>query len=291
MSNPGVLFTVAYPQALDFLKDFHKSVLSQTRKDFDIIIVNDGCNVDSITSIFQGINVKILDAVGGFSANRIQGIDYARNLHYKYILFCDADDTFSSERYERTMEVFDNSHADIIVSNLNIVDEQCTLLIKDYFSKELPHSSWIDAAFEQDKNIFGMSNTAVRLEALKDTIQLPETPIVDWCLFTTLLLKGLKALYITDSLVNYRQYNSNLLGINKFDVASFRRLSELKINHYRLLSEMGHPQYQQLMQECKALLFLSDSEIDSIVKQELYVHSQPLWWQIITNNNTKKNQQ
>ncbi len=282
MHNSGVFFSVVYPQALPYLKDVRDSALSQTRKDFDVIVVNDGCDKDRIVEELQGLNITILDAEGGFTANRMQGINYARNQGYRYLLFCDADDSFTAIRYERTVAEFEKSNADILVCNLNIADEHCQPFLKDYFSKEIPEDRSIDADFLKDKNIFGMSNTAIRLEALTEDIQIPETPIVDWLLFTVLLLKGLKAKYITDSMVNYRQYSTNMIGITRYDVTSFKKLAGLKNNHYKLLVECGDNQYDKLFQDSKRLLVLSDDEIESIVKRELAIHPQPLWWQIIT---------
>ncbi len=282
MYNPGVFFSVVYPQALPYLKDMRESVLSQTRKDFDVIIVNDGCDKERIIAELQGLDITILEAEGGFTANRLQGINYAQNKGYKYFLFCDADDSFTSNRYERTIAEFEESNADIIVCNLNIANEKCEPFLTSYFSKEIPEDRWIDADFLNDKNILGMSNTAIRLNALTENIQIPETPIVDWLLFTVLILKGLKAKYITDSMVNYRQYNTNMIGITRYDAASFKKLARLKNNHYKLLVESGYHQYEKLYKESMALQSLSDEEIERIVKREQNYHPQPLWWQIIT---------
>ena len=281
MQNPGLFLTVVYPKALPYLSDVCKSAKLQTRQDFDILVVNDGCDCNSIKAALPELNVIIIDAVGRFSANRILGIEYARAQQYEYLLFCDADDTFSPIRYEHTIEAFEQSDADIIVSNLNIVDEQLNILIKNYFSKEIPQSCWIDADFIQDKNIFGMSNTAIRLSALHHPISIPETPIVDWYLFTILLIDGLKAWYTEESFVDYRQYSDNMIGINKFDVESVRKLTSLKLNHYKLLIANGHHEYQDLYNNTERLQHLSDKEIENIIGKELNVHPQPLWWQII----------
>ena len=282
MNNHGVFFSVVYPQALPYLKDVRESALSQTRKDFDFIVVNDGCDKKRIIKELQGLNITVLEAEGGFTANRLQGINYARNKGYKYFLFCDADDSFTLNRYERTISAFNESNADIIVCNLNIANEKCEPFLTNYFSKEILDDRWIDAEFIKDKNVFGMSNTAIRLSSLKGKIQLPETPIVDWLLFTELLLKGLKAKYITDSMVNYRQYSTNMIGITKYDVASFKRMAKLKYNHYTLLTDAGYNQFEPYKQESDSLQYLSEDEIVRIVKRELNIHPQPLWWQIIT---------
>lgn len=285
MQNPGVFLTVVYPTALPYLCDVYKSAKMQTRQDFDILVVNDGCDCNSIKAALPELNVIIINAAGGFSANRIQGIEYARTHNYEYLLFCDADDTFSPVRYEHTIEEFAHKEADIIVSNLNIVDEKLNILIKDYFSKEIPQSCWIDADFIQDKNIFGMSNTAIRLSALHHPISIPETPIVDWYLYTILLIDGLKALYTEESFVDYRQYSDNMIGINKFDVTSVRKLTNLKLNHYKLLIANGHQEYQMFYSNTERLQNLSDKEIENIIDKELAIHPQPLWWQIIRTDN------
>lgn len=282
MRNPGVFFSVVYPQALPYLKDLRESALAQTRKDFDFLVINDGCDSGCITEELKGVNVTVIDSEGGFTVNRLQGINYAKYYGYDFILFCDADDSFTSNRYERTMVEFEKSNADIIVCNLNIADEQCHPFLKDYFTKEIPAERWIDADFLKDKNIFGMSNTAIRLSSLRGKVQLPETPIVDWLLFTGLLLKGLNAKYIKDSMINYRQYSTNMIGITRYDVTGFKKLAGLKKDHYRLLAESGYTQYVKLYEESKALQELSDEEIEQIIKRELAIHPQPLWWQIIT---------
>lgn len=285
MLREGLFFTVVYPQALAFFNDFCNSARSQTQDAFDILIVNDGCKNEEIEYTLSGLSYTIIPAIGSPSENRQQGIDYAIHHGYKYILFCDADDSFTANRFERTIKEFEKGLADVIVCNLNIVDENLEPLICDYFNKELPNERIIDAEFLMDKNIFGMSNTAIRLDALKEGVSIHETPIVDWFLFSLLLLKGLKAQYITESLVNYRQYSANMIGINKFDVASFKRLAKLKNNHYKLLVDSGYSQYQHIYLESEQLLSITDKEIEQIVRQGLAIHPQPLWWQIITRNN------
>lgn len=284
MRNPAAFFSVVYPQALPYLSELRDSFSAQTRNDFDVIIVNDGCEEQSIADGLKGLNLTILEPDRSIAANRLKGIDYAKSKGYEFILFADADDTFTADRYECTIDEFGRSDADVLACNLNIVDEHLTPLISDYFSKELPLSCMIDKDFIMKKNIFGMSNTAIRLSSIKGEMIMPDTKIVDWYLFSLLILKGYKARYITDSKVNYRQYSNNMIGITRYDSDSFRRLSLLKFNHYCLLLDAGHTQYLKLKRECESLLTLSESEICSIINQQLKVHPQPLWWQIISRN-------
>ena len=279
--NESVFFTVVYPQALPYFKELCYCARNQTRKDFDVVVVNDGCDATVLKAQLKGLKSIIIDSVGTIAGNRLAGIEYARKKLYKYLFFCDADDTFSSRRMERSINEFEASEADVVVCNLNVVDEKCEPIIKDYFSQEIPLSRWIDVDFIEKKNILGMSNTAVLVSSIPDDIIVPNIPIVDWYLFTILLHRGLKTRYITDSLVNYRQYNSNMIGITNYDIPTFRKLAEYKKNHYQMLVENGYTQYQDLYEKSDELVCLSDDEIRDVLNRKMREHKQPLWWQII----------
>lgn len=284
MKKEGLIFTVVYPQALNFFKDFCASALAQTLMSFDVLVINDGCEETFLKEELCDLDYYIIPAIGSPSKNRQQGINYAIKHGYTFLLLCDSDDTFLPQRYERTITLFNSSGADILACNLNIVDERLRPVITDYFSDELPADSKIEKSFIETKNIFGMSNTALRVESLGDDVSIPETPIADWYLFTVLLNKGLNVFYTKESLVNYRQYASNLIGINCFDVPTFRKLSRLKANHYRLLIEHGYSHYQNYLEDCEALSCIPDFEVEEIIANQLSIHKQPLWWQIVTKD-------
>lgn len=284
MNSENLLFTVVYPQALYFFRDFCFSATSQFYKDFDVLVINDGCKKEDLSKFLAGLNYTIVEAVGTPADNRIQGIKYGQRNGYRYLIFCDADDTFVPERVGDTINKLNYNDYDILVCNLNIVDENLNPLICDYFSSEIPEDRPIDKVFVQEKNIFGMSNTAIKLNAIKEDIVLPETPIVDWYLFTLLLNKGLKAYYVSQSYVNYRQYSDNLIGINCYDTPTFRRLLKFKYNHYSLLVKNGYEEYIELLSKCGELMIASDTEISTIISKQLKNHKQPLWWQVINNH-------
>lgn len=281
MQNQTLFFIVVYPQAFPFFEEVCECARNQTRKDFDIVVVNDGCDEVALEALLENLNAIIIDAVDSIAGNRLLGLEYACKNHYKYLFFCDADDTFTENRYARVLDEFESSHADIVVCNLNVADEKCTPIIKDYFSEEIPNDRWINSEFLKDKNIMGMSNTAIRVDSIPRNLSIPDISIVDWYLFTIFLLQGLRARYIKDSLVNYRQYNANMIGITCFDVITFKKLADYKITHYRMLIENGYVQYQDLYQDSEELKKLSDDEIVEIISNHLAIHPQPLWWQII----------
>lgn len=95
----------------DFLKRTLQSILQQTYKNLQIIIVSNG---------FNSSNKKVVDALqdkrveyyeqensGGPSSPRNHGIRKSKG---KYIAFCDDDDLFVPEKIQKQVDVLENNH-------------------------------------------------------------------------------------------------------------------------------------------------------------------------------------
>lgn len=85
-------FTVVYPQAEKYISDFIECLSQQTFSDFDVLIVNDGCNQEDISEAFSAFNTHLINSSESPSKNRQIGIEYAFNNNYDYLVFCDIDD-------------------------------------------------------------------------------------------------------------------------------------------------------------------------------------------------------
>ncbi len=91
-----------------------KSVLSQTYKNLEILVVDDGSSED-IKGIAEGFNdqrIRCLrhDKNRGICAARNTGIKAARG---EFISFLDSDDEYLPERTEKLLEVFENCETDV----------------------------------------------------------------------------------------------------------------------------------------------------------------------------------
>ena len=153
------LFTVFYPGAETYVDEFFNSVLNQTYKNFDLIIVNDGYKDDNLASHCPKLNIIELRGDATISGNRAIGINYAIDNVYDYLFLCDVDDYMYPTRVEHVLESFGNN--DIIVNDLDIVDADRKLIVKDYFQKTINANTILDKDFIKDKNIFGFSNSAL----------------------------------------------------------------------------------------------------------------------------------
>ncbi len=109
------------------------SIMTQTYKDFECILVDDGSTDDSgkICDEYGAKNDRfkiIHKGNGGVSSARNRGINYAQG---QWIYFCDADDKLADNRsLENLLGLIKN--ADLAVGGHNNIDDEGNLLELDY---------------------------------------------------------------------------------------------------------------------------------------------------------------
>lgn len=102
-------------QARDYLPRCLESILGQTYKNFEIILVDDGSDDGSelICEEYSQKNSNICcihKKNGGVSQARNTGIEQAKG---EYLLFVDSDDYIENDYLENAMKALDKEHADI----------------------------------------------------------------------------------------------------------------------------------------------------------------------------------
>lgn len=276
------LLTVIYPEALIYIDDFCECINNQTLKDFDIILINDGCSSVILEQSFKVFNTIILEPQLNPIKNREFGIKYAFRNGYEYLIFCDIDDYFAPNRFQTIIDNF--LGVDIVVHDLNIVDENRKSLCNNYFSYSINCVTLIDSEFIKEKNMLGLSNTAIRLQH-KAIVDFPENiKIGDWYYFTVCLNRGLKVKYIPESLTDYRQHSNNLIGIDDFSLELFKKLVRLKVEHYQFIYAI-YPEYATYLNDTMSLLNYDDNAILTIIENNKKRNPHPLWWENIKKHN------
>ena len=97
-----------------YIKDTIESVLNQTYKDFEFIIVDDGStdNTLNIIKVFNDERIKIIEVNHGGIVNALNtGLDMATG---EYIVRVDSDDISLPERFEKLLEYMENNR-DVVV--------------------------------------------------------------------------------------------------------------------------------------------------------------------------------
>ena len=234
-----VLFaSVIYKGVEEYLHDFSESLKKQSYKNFDLLIVKDALEDNSITSVFsEGFNnTKILDYPSGNynpSELRLEIIKYAIDNEYDLLVFGDSDDSFSENRIESIVKGFSMEYA-FYYNDLYIMDSK-----EDFFKGKL-----IDKITEKDVldkyNFVGMSNSAVNLhkvkEVVKDLKNLKECIAFDWYFYGLLTKEGYKGLKVKNAVTYYRLYGDNIAGYtNKLNEKKLKTALKVKEFQYSSL--------------------------------------------------------
>lgn len=259
--------TTIFPMNKRYLYDFFNSLEEQTYKNFEIIVVNDGYEYFEEIKTSYNKNLKIIELQYSNTPakNREYGINYCIDNKYDILIFGDSDDFFQKNRVEKSLEFLREN--DIVVNDLSLFNKSSTYEEK-YLSNRIRNLQLIDFEFIKDKNIFGLSNTAIKLNNLKK-INIPDNLIaVDWYFFTLLLYEGQKAIFINETVSYYRQYEENTVGIKELDEFSFKKALKVKKLHYEALKDKING-FDTKLKELSDIRFDNQEKINN-----------PLWWEL-----------
>jgi hypothetical protein len=255
-----------------------ESLRAQSFTRFDLLMVNDGCSdLQSITGPFADLRIVEMPFRGTPAQNREHGLKSVLDGGYEFVVFGDSDDYFAADRVELSVNRL--HHYDVVVNDLSLVTDG-KVTKSDYFSNRIEDGFEIELDFIRDKNLFGLSNTAVRTSALSGGVIEPALVAVDWYLFSTLLLKQKRAVFTNVTTTFYRQHGSNIVGMGQPTRNSFARALGVKTQHYnamRMLDESFEAYYRAAVALQAAT---SDgSNVDDILAE---VGPNPFWWEECT---------
>jgi len=210
--NKIAFLTTVFPENEKFLKTFFDSLSAQTYKNFDVVIVNDNLkNLNFYKDLYSNLNILEINSSNTPAKNREVGINYCIDHNYEVLVFGDSDDYFRNNRIEKLLEFLEK--ADMVVNDLSLFDDN-GIYEKNYLSNRLKNLDLIDLNFIKDKNIFGMTNTAIKLKDIEKVSFNKEIIAIDWYFFKTILKKGLKAIFINETESFYRQHKNNVAGLS-----------------------------------------------------------------------------
>lgn len=191
------LISVIVPvyNAEKYIKRCAKSILNQTYRNIELVLVNDGSK-DGSLEICRGIaaddsRVVVIDKEnGGAASARNRGLDVATG---DYIGFCDADDYLSPDMYECLLALLKKNNLETIECTSIVEDEKENVVTCDANDKNLA----VISSEEAIRNILlrkGNVHLALRLtkaDIIKQ-IRIPEGRRVEDFFFTILLLLKVK---------------------------------------------------------------------------------------------------
>ena len=218
--NNNIKFSIITPvyNVEKYVKECINSILNQTYKNFELIIINDGSpdNSDDIIKSFNDERIKYIKRENkGAQYSRVEGIDLATG---DYIIFVDSDDYLDSNVLELYYKEISSTKYDIIRGNYNIFNSSKRKKIINFKNENLiTHNDF------ENKIIVNMAKTdnynSIWREAIKREII--DTKNIDTTIFMgedllfnfSLYQKARNIKIITRSLYNYRNNEESITKI------------------------------------------------------------------------------
>ncbi|HSB06039.1 MAG TPA: glycosyltransferase, partial [Thermodesulfobacteriota bacterium] len=150
MKRPNVSVVIPAYNHERYVSEAIRSVLDQTFRDFELIIINDGSTDGTETEILKFKDDRIRyysQSNRGLSATLNRGIDLARG---EYFSFLPSDDLFFPEKIETQLEEFQTGSPDLgmVFSRQMVVDAN------GYEITEDPIIEWFDVPYRTKEEIF-----------------------------------------------------------------------------------------------------------------------------------------
>jgi glycosyltransferase involved in cell wall biosynthesis len=208
-----------------YLGEAVDSVLNQTYKNLEIIIINDGSadNTDSVAKQYEKnySNIRYISQKNlGIVKTRNVVVDQAKG---EYLIQLDADDWLDKDYVDKTLQVAKDSKAEIVYT--------------DYkkFGDKTETSDFPDFSLEQLKNrnyihISCLVKTA-SIKKFKFDEKLDKLSHEDWELFLNMCLNGNKAKKCSGTFLNYRIHS---LGRNNLHESDQHMLNYAKVYAYAI---------------------------------------------------------
>ena len=232
--NDTLLIGIIFPEIDKYLFAYSNSIQFQDTNAFDILILNDRY-MGIFPLIDKRINIINIKSNLTPAEIRMQGIQYALKNKYKYVVFSDADDYFSRNRISLSKEKL--LKYDFVYNELDLINESGIIIGKSYYNKlkiKDEYNSYLNII---NKNIFGLGNTAVKVNRLKDLFIPKEIIATDWWIFSILLLERNSGGFIKEAITYYRQHTNNFVGISKkLNKTILHKGIKVKQIHYKNLS-------------------------------------------------------
>ncbi len=234
--NETILIGVVFPENRSFLSDYFASIKFQDTSEFDILILNDGLKGNFI---FNDNRITIINIQEKTTPAKIRmkGIRYALENGYKNLILSDSDDYFSSNRVSVSINELKNN--DFVFNELCVVNSKKKIIQRSLYEKFLKHdlqNLQLDYLKIIDRNIFGLGNSSVRTNVLKE-MSIPDDIIaVDWWVFSVILLNQSKGSFVNEAITYYRQHENNIVGArNQLNILQLTNGIIVKKIHYKNL--------------------------------------------------------
>lgn len=277
--NDIVIITVVYKSAELFFNDYIESLLGQT-ENFCLLLVNDGMDSAIIDNHRKHIDLIEIKGCSNPIANREIALNYVCENNFKVAIFADADDWFDFNRVFIIKKLLQD--CDMVVNDIVLAEKKEQIIEKNIFSNRIKNYDNIYFEYIINKNCCGMSNTAVKIDYLRN-VKIPKGIVAaDWFVFSQCLMKDARAVFTSDTATYYRQYNGNVVGSSSLkNVLSLKNAVIAKKAHYECM-KYYNPVFENLYKQFSNLeKKLNDNAFCAKYFKEMIkiAPAYPFWWE------------
>ena len=278
--SPAAFVLFTYPDCQPFLGETFRSLSQQTDQNFDVVIFNDG--LDSIDQIAKNLLNKtphIFPVSGAIPSIRSFGLSTLKSSNFKYIIFGDADDVFSSNRIKVSKQLLKNN--DLVVNEVDFICSKGKSIKRGHFQNRLNNNSLITESDLFTHNFIGFTNSSMRREAMGNSHFPNDLFAIDWAFFSKTLLAGAKSIFTTDTTSEYRVRRGEITDFTSRQNNLASSQIPTKLQHYKFLSA-SQPEFRETFELfVKLEEKLEDSDYrncyDAAMLKNMNPH--PFWWE------------
>lgn len=245
-----MLFSVVVPvyNAEIYLKSTIESVIKQSFNDWQLVLVNDGSDDDSLTicNEYRNFDERIIvvsQENSGPSAARNTGINVAQG---EYIMFLDSDDEYQPNAFENVAKLLHEKNIDLVMSSAEVVNVDKGKTIDD-----------IDYSFDKPINtiedfILQMTEKRVSPSPWRYVIR------------KSILIENSIYFPVGITIAEDCLWLNNMLGYIKTAVFNSRPFYKYKIHSDSITTTMNFSKIEDHMKVCDELFKLAESRNSSI---------------------------
>jgi len=209
--NPLVSVIIPTYNGERYILQAVKSVLSQTYKNYEIIVIDDGStdNTKQVLQPYQHLIRYIYQKNQGAAIARNHGCRIAKG---EFLAFLDGDDFWEPQKLEQQITYFaENPDIDLVQSGWNLVNQNGEIISKitpwDY-APELDLATWVIYKLVRPSALILRRHWWEKVGGFDH--RYPPTEDLDFVL--RLALMGCKSAWLTEIHAAYRQHENNLMS-------------------------------------------------------------------------------
>ncbi len=207
-----VSIIMPYYRKKKFFSKSIKSILNQSYKNFEIIIIYDDLNLDELNYLkifekkYKNIRILINSFNLGAGASRNRGIKIASG---KYIAFCDCDDLWKKKKLENQIKFMQKNKLEFSFTSYDIIDEKGKFLKKRNIVKRLNFKKLLKHCY------IGLSTVILSKKLITKSCCFPNLKTKeDFTLWLKLAKKRVIMEGLNQSLCAWRKSNNSLSSSN-----------------------------------------------------------------------------